>query len=198
MFQIRIHGRGGQGVVTAAEILSLAAFSEGRHSQAFPSFGSERMGAPVMAFCRISIAPIRSREPVLNPNALIIQDPTLLHQPDLFNGLAPDGFLLINSTRPFLELGLDHPFRYDRCFTVPATEIARKHTGRPVPNAALIGAFAAATRQLSIDSVLKAIRNKFGGKVGEANAAAAQEAYGEILLQSIPMQQGDIAHARTN
>jgi pyruvate ferredoxin oxidoreductase gamma subunit len=179
--------------VTAAEILSLAAFSEGRHAQAFPSFGSERMGAPVMAFCRISAGPIRSREPVITPHALIIQDPTLLHQADLFSGLAEDGFVLVNSTHRFLDLGLDRPFRPDRSFTVPATEIARKHTGRPVPNAALIGAFAAATRQLSIDSVLKAIRAKFAGKVGEANADAAQEAYGEILLQ-----QEDAAHAHAN
>jgi pyruvate ferredoxin oxidoreductase gamma subunit len=193
MFQIRIHGRGGQGVVTAAEILSLAAFSEGRHAQAFPSFGSERMGAPVMAFCRISATAIRSREPVSNPDALIIQDPTLLHQADLFSGLAPHGFVLVNSTRPFLELGLDSALGSDRCFTVPATELARKHTGRPVPNAALIGAFAAAAKQLSIESVMKAIRSKFPGKVGDANAAAAQEAYGAVLLQ-----QEDLAHAHAN
>jgi pyruvate ferredoxin oxidoreductase gamma subunit len=84
MFQVRFHGRGGQGVVTAAELLASAAFSEGRHAQAFPSFGSERMGAPVMSFCRIDDQPIRTHEPVAEPDALIIQDPTLLHQADLF------------------------------------------------------------------------------------------------------------------
>ena len=89
MFQVRIHGRGGQGVVSAAEMLSVAAFLEGKHAQAFPSFGSERMGAPVMAFCRIADREIRLREPVMTPDALIIQDPTLLHQVDLFSGLAP-------------------------------------------------------------------------------------------------------------
>ena len=88
MFQVRIHGRGGQGVVTAAELLSMAAFAEGRHSQAFPSFGSERMGAPVVSFCRIDDRPIRTREPVMAPDALVIQDVTLLHQVDLFAGLA--------------------------------------------------------------------------------------------------------------
>src|SRR5205085_7568535 len=87
MFQVRIHGRGGQGVVSGAEMLSVAAFLEHRHAQAFPSFGSERMGAPVMAFCRIDDKEIRLREPVLTPDALIIQDPTLLHQVDLFEGL---------------------------------------------------------------------------------------------------------------
>src|SRR4051812_20923367 len=105
MFQIRIHGRGGQGVVTAAEILSIAAFRENRHAQAFPSFGSERMGAPVVAFCRIDDREIRSREPVLAPDAVVIQDPTLLHQVELFSGLTPDGYVLINTTRTFEELG---------------------------------------------------------------------------------------------
>ncbi len=84
MFQTRIHGRGGQGVVTAAEMLSIAAFEEGRHAQAFPSFGSERTGAPVVAFCCIADQEIRLREPVMEPDALIIQDPTLLHQIDCF------------------------------------------------------------------------------------------------------------------
>ena len=106
MLQIRIHGRGGQGVVSAAEIISVAAFREGKHAQAFPSFGSERMGAPVMAFCRIDDREIRLREPILEPDVLIVQDPTLLHQVDVFQGLKPDGYVLINSRRSFDELGL--------------------------------------------------------------------------------------------
>src|SRR5512133_2299795 len=106
MFEIRIHGRGGQGVVTAAEMLSIAAFEEGRHAQAFPSFGSERTGAPVVAFCRIADQEIRLREPIMEPDALIIQDPTLLHQVDVFSGLKKDGYILINTTRTFAELGL--------------------------------------------------------------------------------------------
>ena len=87
MFQVRIHGRGGQGVVTAAEMLSIAAFEDGLHAQAFPSFGSERTGAPVVSFCRIDDVPIRVREPIAEPDALIVQDPTLLHQVDVFSGL---------------------------------------------------------------------------------------------------------------
>ena len=106
MFQVRIHGRGGQGVVTAAELLSVAAFNEGRHAQAFPSFGSERMGAPVVSFCRIDDREIRVREPVMEPDALIIQDPTLLNQVDVFGGLKRDGFILINTAKSFDELGL--------------------------------------------------------------------------------------------
>src|ERR1700758_2231697 len=106
MFQVRFHGRGGQGVVTAAELRAEAAFTGGRHAQAFPSFGSERMGAPVMSFCRIDDKPIRTHEPVTDPDALIIQDATLLHQVDLFAGLKADGYLLLNSARDFGELGL--------------------------------------------------------------------------------------------
>ena len=101
MFQIRIHGRGGQGVVTAAEMLSIAAFLEGRHAQAFPSFGSERTGAPVVAYCRLDDREIRLREPILQPDAIIIQDPTLLNQVDVFSGLVRGGHILINTARSF-------------------------------------------------------------------------------------------------
>jgi 2-oxoacid:acceptor oxidoreductase gamma subunit (pyruvate/2-ketoisovalerate family) len=100
MFQVRFHGRGGQGVVTAAELLASAAFGEDRHAQAFPSFGSERMGAPVMLFCRIGDKPIRTHEPVIEPDALIIQDPTLLHQVDLFAGLGRDGYMRTREKMP--------------------------------------------------------------------------------------------------
>src|SRR5436853_4274184 len=105
MLQVRFHGRGGQGVVTAAELLSLAAFREGRHAQAFPTFGSERTGAPVVAFCRIDDRPIRLREPIAQPDAVVVQDPTLVHQVDLFAGLAEDGYLLVNTGRGLDELG---------------------------------------------------------------------------------------------
>src|SRR3954465_10543410 len=98
VIQVRFHGRGGQGVVTAAELLSVAAFNDGLHAQAFPSFGSERTGAPVMAYCRIGDAPIRTREPVVAPDALVIQDPTLLHLPEVFAGFE-DGCILLNGSR---------------------------------------------------------------------------------------------------
>ena len=180
MFQVRIHGRGGQGVVTAAEMLSIAAFLEGRHAQAFPSFGSERTGAPVVAFCRIDDREIRLREPVLEPDALIIQDPTLLHQVDVFGGLARDGYVLINTSRSFEALGLGEfarTLRAERLCTVPATELALKHVGRPLPNAALLGGFAAVSGRISLDSVAAAIRQKFEGKVAEGNVAAASAAH---------------------
>jgi pyruvate ferredoxin oxidoreductase gamma subunit len=187
MFEVRIHGRGGQGVVTAAEMLSVAAFLEGHHAQAFPSFGSERMGAPVVAYCRISDREIRLREPVLEPQALIVQDPTLLHQVDVFSGLGKDGYILINTTRSFDELGIGDfvaDFQPDRLATVHATELALEHVGRPVPNAALLGGFAAITGQVTLESVCAAIRERFGGKVAEGNVTAATEAYGHVLRQS--------------
>jgi pyruvate ferredoxin oxidoreductase gamma subunit len=180
MFQVRIHGRGGQGVVSGAELLSVAAFNEGRFAQAFPSFGSERMGAPVMAFCRIDDKEIRLREPVMEPDALIIQDPTLLHQVDLFKGLSAGGYILINSTRSFDDLGLGdfaRSFKRARLCTVPATEIAVKHVGRPVPNVPLLASFAAISGQIKLQSVITAVREKFPGKIADGNIAAATEAY---------------------
>jgi len=183
MFEVRIHGRGGQGAVTAAELLSVAAFNEGRHAQAFPSFGSERSGAPVVAFCRIDDREIRVRDPVAEPDALIIQDPTLLHQVNVFSGLSPEGCILINSGRSLGELGLGdltERFRHERMLTVPATDLAREHLGRPVPNLVLLGGFAALSGVVSLDSVAAAIRGKYSGKVAEGNVAAATEAFGFV------------------
>ena len=180
MFQVRIHGRGGQGVVTAAEMLSVAAFLEGKHAQAFPSFGSERTGAPVVAFCRISDKEIRLREPIQNPDALIIQDPTLFKALDVTEGLKRHGYLIVNTARSLAEMHLGGVVAHlpeGHVITVPATELAMKHVGRPSPNTALLGAFAAEVGVVSLDSVLEAIRRAFPGKVGEANVEAAKAAY---------------------
>jgi len=173
MFQVRIHGRGGQGVVTAAELLSVAAFLDGAHAQAFPSFGSERTGAPVVAFCRIDDCEIRVREPIVAPDALIVQDPTLLHQVDLFGGLQPGGRVLLNSTRTAAELGLGSM----SVICVPASDLAREHLGRPLPNAALLGAFAAVTGVVTLASVAAAIRERFASAPAEANVRAAEAAF---------------------
>ncbi len=198
MFQIRIHGRGGQGVVTAAEMLSMAAFEEGRHAQAFPSFGSERTGAPVVAFCRIADHEIRLREPIMAPDALVIQDPTLLHQVDVFAGLKKGGYILINTSKSFEELGLADYVRdwpADRLLTVPATEMARKHVGRPVPNGPLLGSFAAASGLIQLESVIKAIRSRFTGKIAEGNIAAATEAYNTARAAIDEAKRKEDAHA---
>jgi pyruvate ferredoxin oxidoreductase gamma subunit len=196
VFQVRIHGRGGQGVVTAAEILAVAAFAEGRHAQAFPSFGSERTGAPVVSYCRIDDAPIRTHEPVMAPDALVVQDVTLVHQVDLFAGLSHDGFVLINTSRKFSELGFEDHFRdfaEDRLLTCPATEIALEHVGRPLPNAALLGGFAAFTGEITLDAIQQAIVDRFEGVVGARNAAAAKAAF-----EFVTRAKEELSHASTN
>jgi pyruvate ferredoxin oxidoreductase gamma subunit len=179
VFQVRIHGRGGQGVVTAAEMLSVAGFLDGRHAQAFPSFGSERMGAPVVAYCRIDERPIRSHDPIAEPDALVIQDPTLLHQVDLFAGVPPGGYILVNTARTFDELGLAdlvERMQGERLVTVPATELAQRLIGRPVPNTALLGGLAELTGVVPLSALEAAIRRRFGGTLAAGNAAAATEA----------------------
>ena len=183
MFQVRIHGRGGQGVVTAAEMLSLAAFREGQHAQAFPSFGSERTGAPVMAFARIDRREIRLREPIVSPDAVIVQDRTLLHQVDVFQGLGEQGYVLINSSHAIDELGLSDlaarlPAGHFQ--VLPATQFAMAQLGRPLPGAAMIAGFAALTQLISLAAVQAAYRERFSGKVAEANAEVARLAYEHV------------------
>jgi pyruvate ferredoxin oxidoreductase gamma subunit len=176
-------------------MLSVAAFAEGRHAQAFPSFGSERTGAPVVSYCRIDDREIRTREPVMVPDCVIIQDVTLINQVDLFSGLAPDGYVLVNTSRSFDELGIGdlfNQFHHDHLLTCPTTELALEHVGRPLPNAALLGGFAALTHQVTIGAIDTAIRERFLGVVGERNAAAAAEAY------KIVMQEEETADAATN
>ncbi|AGX86538.1 2-oxoacid:acceptor oxidoreductase family protein [Candidatus Symbiobacter mobilis] len=200
MFQVRIHGRGGQGVVTGAEMMSIAAFLGGRHAQAFPSFGSERTGAPVIAYCRMDDIEIRLREPIMQPDAIIIQDATLLHQVGVLTGLHKEGYILINSTHSFEDMGLGEfiqGLRPERVATVPATELALKHVGRPVPNVPLLGAFAALGGPISLDAVLHAIEHKFSGAVCRGNQAAAREAHAIVLqkMQNKQDKQEEVCHA---
>ena len=186
MFQVRFHGRGGQGVVTAAELLAVAALTEGKHAHAFPSFGSERMSAPVMSFCQIDSEPIRTREPAASSDALIIQDPALLHQAGLLDGLASDGYLLINSAKPVRELGLAEltgTVHRERLLVIPATQLALARLGRPLPGTALLGGFAALTGVVGLAAVEAAIWDRFTGTVGEGNAAAASAAFDLVISQ---------------
>jgi pyruvate ferredoxin oxidoreductase gamma subunit len=192
VFEVRFHGRGGQGAVTAADLLALAAFEEGRHAQSFPSFGSERTGAPVVAYCRLDERIIRTREPVVSPDCVVVMDPTLVHQVDLLAGMSPHGWLLVNSARPLAELGLGNQMAElggEHVLAVPATEVAQRHVGRPLPNAALLGGFSALTGQVSLQALVTAIRDRFAGspEVAERNAAAAAEVC-TIAQRSLGMQ----------
>jgi pyruvate ferredoxin oxidoreductase gamma subunit len=161
----------------------VAAFLEGRHAQAFPSFGSERTGAPVAAFCRIDDTPIRLREPVFQPDALIIQDPTLLRQLSVLEGLRPTGFVLVNSTRSWAELGLSDlidRLPQGHAVLVPASALALTHVGRAVPNAALLGGFAALCGLMSLGSVVAAIEARFPSAIAASNIRAARAAFEHV------------------
>jgi pyruvate ferredoxin oxidoreductase gamma subunit len=173
MIEIRVHGRGGQGNVAAAELLSIAAFKDGKFSQAFPSFGAERVGAPVQAFVRIDDKKIRIREDVRHPDYLIVQDENLLETVPILEGLKPDGLIVVNSEKKPEDLQLKTTASVE---TIPATEIALEIIGRPIPNAIMIGAFCTITGLVSLDAVQEAIMEKFPGRVGENNVAALERA----------------------
>jgi len=175
--EIRIHGRGGQGSVTAAEILAHAAFIEGKWVQAFPYFGAERRGAPVKAFARISIEPLPVHSQVYNPDYVIVLDPYIYRLVDIDEGLKKDGIIVLNTTKKPEELGLEN----HRVATVDATGIALELNllvaGLPVVNTSILGAFAKATGEVKLDSVLKAVKETWSGSAGEKNARATELAY---------------------
>jgi pyruvate ferredoxin oxidoreductase gamma subunit len=178
MEQIRIHGRGGQGVVTAAELIAIAAFNDGKEAQAFPSFGVERTGAPIEAFARISDKPIRTREHVYNPDVLIIQDPTLLESVDVGQGTDENTFVIINTAKPKKALKLNLTTK--RIHTIDATKIALDIIGKNLMNTVILGAFAKATGIISLAALKKAVQQKFSSKGEEIinkNIKAIEKAY---------------------
>jgi pyruvate ferredoxin oxidoreductase gamma subunit len=181
VYSIRLHGRGGQGIVTTAELLAVAAFTEGLYAQAFPTFGSERTGAPVAAFCRLSTEPIRTHEPIIGPDALIVADMSLFGQVGVLEGLRRSGCLVVNAV-PTASLPAVPPDT--ELVTIDASAIARERVGRPVPGAALLGAFAAATGQIALPALTQAIEDRFPGAVGRGNADAARAAY-EMVLRGV-------------
>ena len=181
MIEIRIHGRGGQGSVTAAELVGFAAHSDGKYAQAFPSFGSERMGAPVQAFARISDKYIRVRSQVYNPDYVIVQDPTLMSVIDVLGGIKNDGLLIINSKKSPEEFKLDTSIKV---LTIPAMDIALEIIGRPIMNTTLLGAFSSASKAISLEGIQKALCNKFAKDIADKNFKAAQKAYDFIQEQT--------------
>lgn len=174
MKEIRIHGRGGQGNVTAADLLAVAAFKDGHFTQAFPHFGSERMGAPVAAFVRLDSSAIRARSQIHHPDYVIVQDPTLVGAVNVFEGLKPKGVAIVNSKKKPAELKLEME---STVITVPAFKIAEEVIGRSIPNTVLLGAFAAASGTVSLKAIQGSIKARFKGEIGEKNAQAAQKGY---------------------
>ncbi len=177
LIEIRIHGRGGQGNVVAANLLAMAAFEEGRYGQAFPNFGAERRGAPVVAFVRVADQPIKRRCQVQQPGYLIIQDDALLHVPGVLDGLLPGGGVLINSTRAPDTFALRDDVEV---ITLAATALAREYLGRPVPNTALLAGFLALTGLFPTEALIKVLGHKFRGEVLEKNAALIRETAGRV------------------
>ncbi len=172
MKEIRFHGRGGQGAVTAAELLAKAAFEDGKYCQAFPYFGVERRGAPVMAFTRIDKEFVNLREQVYKPDFVVVLDPSLLSVVDVTEGLKEGGKIIINSTKSANDLGLK-----GNVSVVDATKIALDVVGKPIVNTVMLGAFAKASGLVSVEAIQKVVKDRFSGKIGELNAKAVKEAY---------------------
>jgi len=179
--EIRIHGRGGQGGVTAAELLARAAFREGKWVQAIPFFGAERRGAPVKAFVRLSDEPIVVRSQVYNPDYVIVLDSALLDIVDVAEGLKNNGIVIVNTRKTPKEVNL----KESRVATVDATGIALELqllvAGLPVLNTPMLGAFARATDEVKLESVLEVIKKEWSGAAGEKNAKAASLAYERLV-----------------
>lgn len=175
--EIRFHGRGGQGAVSAAALLALAAFDDGFEAQAFPKFGSERRGAPVEAYVRISTAPIRSHNQVYTPDAVVIQDNTLLHSEPVLQGLKQDSWVVLNSERPPAGDSTGTALRW---VAIPASRIGEQFLGRPLPNTVLLGALAAVTGWISLKALEQAIASHLTNKgedVVKGNIEALREGY---------------------
>jgi len=178
-YEIRFHGRGGQGAVSAAALLALAAFEDGFESQAFPKFGSERRGAPVEAYVRISSAMIRAHNQVYTPDAVVIQDASLLRSEPLLQGLKNGGLIVLNSERQPDDI--DNKNDSLRWICLPASRIGQHHLGKPLPNTVLLGALAAGTGWVSLTALERAVTSHLqrkGEEMVKANIEALREGYG--------------------
>ncbi len=183
MIEIRFHGRGGQGAVTSAEILALAAIDEGRYAQAFPSIGPERRGAPVVAFCRISDEPIRVRANIYEPDFVVVLDSSLLKVVNVAAGLRPKGILVTNSRlsleamkKAKADMGIQNPVG-----AVDATKIAMEVLGLPITNTTMLGSLLRASEVVKKDSVIHPLNERFG-RIAQKNITAFERAFQETVL----------------
>jgi len=180
MIEIRFHGRGGQGAVTSAELLAVAAIGEGKYAQAFPSFGPERRGAPVVAFCRISDQPIRIRANIYEPDIVVVLDASLLKIVKVAAGLKPEGILVTTSKdspeRVKEELGVKN-----RMAVVDAVKIASEILGLPITNTTLLGSLVRASELVKKESFIAPLRERFG-RIAEKNISAFERAYQDTVL----------------
>ncbi len=186
--EIRFHGRGGQGTVSAAALLALAAFEDHFESQAFPKFGSERRGAPVEAYVRISNTTIRAHNQVYTPDAIVIQDAGLLRSEPLLRGLRQGGLIVVNSEQEVDDVGNKND--HFRQVYLPASSIGERHLGRPLPNTVLLGALAAGTGWVSLIALEQAVTKHLSSKGEEmvkANIEALREGYGFVSSEKEPV-----------
>ncbi|MBL7125552.1 MAG: pyruvate ferredoxin oxidoreductase subunit gamma [Dehalococcoidales bacterium] len=182
LIEIRWHGRGGQGAVTSAELVAQAAISEGKYAQAFPSFGPERRGAPVLAFVRISSQePIRIRAEIAQPDVVAVLDPGLLRIVNVASGLKTNGTIIVNTRKQAGQIRQEFGINW-RLATIDATSIAREILGVPITNTTMVGALVRATGVVELESLLEPLRNRFG-RLAERNIKAMQKAYEETLVE---------------
>jgi 2-oxoacid:acceptor oxidoreductase gamma subunit (pyruvate/2-ketoisovalerate family) len=181
MVEIRLHGRGGQGAVTSAELTALAAIEQGKYARAFPSFGPERRGAPVMAFIRVSDKPIRTREKVYNPDIVVVLDPSLLTLVNVAAGLKPGGVVVVNSAKSVEEIRKETGIT-GKLAVVDATRIAVETMGIPITNTVMLGAMLKATGLLAASSLEGPLKERFG-RIADKNIAAFKRAFDETVIK---------------
>ena len=182
LVEIRMHGRGGQGAVTSAELIAQAAISEGKYAQAFPSFGPERRGAPVQAFIRIdSKEPIKIRAEIREPDVVVVLDPGLLSIVNVTSGLKEDGMLVINTKKSFQDIESEFKVK-QKLALIDAGKIARELLGVPIVNTTMIGALLKATGVTEPESLVEPLKHRFG-RLAERNINAMKKAYEETLIK---------------
>lgn len=177
MQEIRIHGRGGQGGVTSAELLARGAINKDKHGQAFPSFGPERRGAPVQAFVRVSDREIRLREKIYEPDIVMVLDPSLLEIANVAEGLKQGGLVVINSHDSAEEI--KNKYDFPRVARVDATNIAIEELGVPITNTTMLGALLSASGILQVEDMENVVMERFGSKLGPKNLQAMNRAFAE-------------------
>ncbi|MBU2547631.1 MAG: 2-oxoacid:acceptor oxidoreductase family protein [Proteobacteria bacterium] len=181
MIEVRIHGRGGQGAVTSAELVALSAIEEGKFAQAFPSFGPERRGAPVVAFLRVDSQQIRTREKVYEPDMVVVLDPTVMSITQVDDGLKPQGVLILNSNRTPEEIRREYGFKH-KLAVVDASRIAQETLGLPITNTVMLGALVKASGIIKPEAINGPLAKRFG-RIAEKNQKAYDRAFTETVME---------------
>jgi pyruvate ferredoxin oxidoreductase gamma subunit len=181
MIEIRFHGRGGQGAVTSVELLALAAIEEGKFAQGFPSFGPERRGAPVLAFCRVDDKPLKLRCKILKPDVVVVLDPSLLRIQNPPADLKDNGIIVLNTAKTAAEIRQEYGYRHTLAL-VDANKIAREVLGVPIVNTTMIGALLKVTGVVAVESLENPLKNRFG-PLAVKNFNALKVAYDQTSIE---------------